>query len=383
MSPLEQALREAFVSDLDTHTDGLVDDVRRGADRRRRRRTTAVAAGAVAAVFAIVGIGAAIVLGSDDDALEPTPDPTPTITDTVPAPAPAPGRQSWEVEVAGDEVFVTAHAADCRCGVLWHGRSGRWTRLHDFPFDYVERLAFAADGQHGLATGPGTDLWATADSGRSWVRAAVPDDGDADGRSFVVAVTDRHAWALDLIGGVLWRADLGTDAWEAVGGPGVGPVSDLFTAGDRLVVANRPIVEGSTESFPAYSYDSGTSWGDLSWPCGGENQMLPTDGAIFVVCPDGRDAAIVYRSTEDGEWHEFGRTSGTLASVIPIRQDRVLIEGRHDVLLTEKGEYPVDLGLTRDASIWDSAQAGGSTYLTTTDGVLVSTDDGLTWGPAE
>jgi hypothetical protein len=284
-------------------------------------------------------------------------------------------------EEVGDVVWVTARERDCGCAVLWRHDATGWERVHDFPSQWVDRLAFSPDGQHGLAADSG-DLWRTEDNGATWVRARVPDDGDPQGRSFVVAVTDQHLWALDLIGGALWRAPVGAGAWEPSGGPGVGPVTGLSTAGDRLLVVDQPVEEGSTEAFPAYSYDSGQSWGDLPFPCSGENQLLPTDGAVFVVCPDGPDRAVVHRSTEDGQWHAFGRTSGILASVVPLRQDRVLVQGRHDVLITEQGSYPVELGLGGDAQVWDSATDGASTFITTTEGVLVSTDDGLTWAPA-
>ena len=371
MNNLEDALRGAFDSDLGSPVDRLISDVRRGAHQRRARRTTAVAAGAVAAVVAVIGIGGAALLGGEQD----SPDPAP------PAPkGPVPGRFAMAAEEVGDVVWVTARERDCgKCAVLWRHDADGWERVHDFPTEYVDRLAFTPDGTDGL-TADGGSIWSTHDGGETWSRAQVPDDDDPEGRSFVLAASDDWLRALDLIGGALWQAPVGTDDWQASGGPGVGPITDLFTAGDRLVVVNGPRGEGSTESFPAYSLDDGESWGDLPFPCSGENKLHPTDGAIFVLCPDG---AVVYRSTKAGRWEQFGTSTGYLSDTVPLAEDRVLLRGRHEVLLTATGPVGVDTGLGKDASVWDSARTDGSTYLTTTEGVLVSTDDGLTWGPAE
>lgn len=386
MSNLEDALRGAFGSDLFTQADELVGDIRRGAEQRRARRTTVIAAGAVAAVVAVIGIGSATLSDGDQGTPDPAPSPTPTVTDTAPKPA-RPGPESMAVEAVGDLVWVTVRESDCGCTVLWRHDAGGWSRLYDFPREYVERLAFAPNGLDGLAA-DGSKVWATHDSGRTWTNGRVPLDGDPErGDSFVVDADSQHVWAANIISGTLWRAPVGTETFERV--PVDGDVWNLELLDGAIAVEPAPEGEGNTTSVPLISRDDATTWAELPFPCDGENQLLPAFRAVFALCSDGADSATVYRSTNLSTWEVFGTSTGYLSNTVPLGDDRILLTGEQDVLLTEPGPVEVDTGISEnvqfasDAQIWSVAFTGAQTYLATTNGLIVSTDDGLTWGPAD
>ncbi len=372
MTPLEQALRDAFASDLDSPVDRLVGDVRRNAERRRARRATVVAGAAVAAVVAAVAIGMAALDGQVD-----TPDPAPSPTESATDTAPAPWRQTWAVESAGDQVFVTGRAADCGCAVLWTGQPGEWTRLHDFSARYVERLAFTPDGQHGIASDERSTVWTTHDGGHTWAAAPQPlDGGRRIGGSFVVAADADHLWAADVGRDTLWRSSAASDAFEQVRAPGV--VWDVEVAAGAVVLTLAPQGDGSTTVRPVVSTDGGRTWDDLPSPCRREGELRAVDGALFFSCSE-ENGVVVHRSTSFTDWHVLGRVTDRVVGVVPIGYDRVLVRGRSSALMTEKGSYPSTIDL-RSASIpWDAAPAPGAVYITSDHGLFVSLDLGRTW----
>lgn len=380
MNPLEQALRDAFESDLDSPAERLVRDVRRGAARRRARRTTVIAAGAVAAVVASIGIGATA-LSRDDTGPEPTPSPTPTVSDTTPASAPVPGSFGMAAEDVGDTAWATVREDDCGCSALWSHDAGRWTRVHDFPTRAVDRLAFSPDGRYGLAADT-QRVWMTSDRGATWARADV---STLYGPSYEVAVTGDRFLLHDTAGQnpAVW-APIGTDDFRPLEDPHGGVVVELFTAGRLLVLASQPPGEGVLPIDVSVSRDSGRTWTALPLPCPGEATLHPTTGAIFAACQDA-DTPIVHRSTGTG-WEEFGRPPCCDLGLLPLSKDVVLLPtSRHNFTVNGVESF---YGIPLEASLHDAATtADGTSYVTTSDGVFVSRPGsgpapGVSWAPA-
>lgn len=390
MTRLEDALREAFDAELRSSATALLEDVRRGVRRRRVLRTVASLA-AAAGVVAGLAIGGAVLTGPDDTAPQPAPSPTETVptrspSETAPTDSPPPTTEVptrvTAMAVGGGLVFVLAHETAGDATALWRLEGHAWGRLHEFPTGSLERLAFTPDGRNGWASGPGTGVWATHDGGETWARTALTSDSEL-GMSFWPSATSTTAWLVDLTGDGLWRAPVGSDDFVPAAAPGGKRFFMVDTVGDAVVVTPAPGGEGNVTSVPLVSRDDGSTWTALPFPCDGENRLLATDGALFALCPDGGNAATVYRSADLATWEEFGRSRGALTDTVPLADDRILLRGQDEMLLTEDGATPIETGLGPDLMVWGAAQIGVQLFLGTDGGVLVSDDGGLTWRAAE
>ncbi len=376
MSRLEDALRETFGSDLTTTDGPTAAGVRSGV---RRRRTTRAVVGAGAVVAALV-VGAALAQSSVDGGGRPEPAPSPEPTDPR-------FSSALAVEPVGEALLVVADDKDCACSVLHRLDEGRWTVLHEFPVEFVERFEMAPDGLHGWAAME-RSVWRTADGGRTWMDVTMPRDDDDLESSYSVAVSDRWAWIVDHVGRLLYRSPVDAGAVERFTVPGVvgstftdAPVGGVAVVGDHVVVDLAPTTEGSVTSSPIFADPDGGAWQPLPRPCEGEHQLVEAGTVLFTTCDDaGEPEATVYRweAGEDG-FVGFSAGPGPFRNVAPLDDDRVLVTGDRDLVLSAGAEVAADTGLSADASIWDAASMDGTDYLATTDGLLASTDDGRSW----
>lgn len=377
MNRLEEALRETFGSDLTTTDAPTAAGVRKGV---RRRRTTRATLGAGAAVAALV-VGAALVRASVDGGGQPQPAPSPEPTEPR-------FSSALAVESVGDALLVTADDPGCACSVLHRLEAGRWTVLHEFPVEFVERLEMAPDGLHGWAA-KGRSVWRTADGGGTWTDVTMPrnDDDDLEA-SYSVAVSDRWAWIVDHSGGILHRSPVDAGGVARVTVPGVvgstftdAQVAGVAVVGDHVVVDLAPTTEGSVTSSPIFADPDGGAWQPLPRPCEGEHQLVEAETVLFTTCEDtGEPEATVYRweAGEDG-FVGFSAARGPFMNLAPLDDGRVLVTGDRDLVLSADSEVVADTGLPADASIWDAEPLDGTDYLATTHGLLASTDGGRTW----
>lgn len=389
MTRLEDALREALDAELRSAPTGLLEDVRRGVRRRRLLRTFASAA-AAAGVIAGLAVSGAVLTGTDDTAPQPATSPTETVptgpsqpapTDSPPPTTDVPTRVT-AMAVGGGLVFVLAHETAGEETTLWRLKRDVWERLNEFPTGSLERLAFTPDGRNGWASGNGTPLWATHDGGDTWARPALGSDNER-GMSFWPAATSTTVWLVDLTGDRLWRAPVGSDDFVPATAGGRTGFSQIDTVGDAVVLTAEPVGEGNVTSVPLVSRDDGITWTELPFPCHGENRLLAADDAVFALCPDGGNAATVYRSVDLATWQEFGRSRGARTDTVPLADDRILLRGQDQILMTEDGATPIKTGLRPGRSVWGTAQIGDQLFLGTDGGVLVSDDGGLTWRAAK
>lgn len=303
-------------SDIETRLDGLRSwqpegdrarwiRVRRLA-RTRRRRARVRRGLAVAAVVAVVGIGAAALTGDDDPADVDTADPTrttttpptsptttttddatPTVTDTAPDQSPTtdPPASDWadlptgwherpapplsprsgaalvadrdRLFVVGGWDFLCPPAADCalpdseayRDGAVLDVTSGEWTPLPDTPFPVVPASAAVVDGALHLRCGThpacvGTALLRLRPGADAWDELPdVPDSGQAQHRLVSVGGT-LYAFADSDERGETTdhRFDPATEQWVAL--PGA-PLPALY---DRRVVDadGQPLLVGGS-----------------------------------------------------------------------------------------------------------------------------------------
>lgn len=374
MTRLEDALREAFTSDVDATAPQMLQDVRLGARRRRTARRATAAVVAAVAVVAGIAVGGALA-GQESRGPSPAPRPTETVTDGLPG-------EAMQIEATGDRLFATTAENDCGCSAFWRYDDAGWHRVHDFSEEYVERLAMAPDGETGWATSPGGPIWVTHDGGQTWEQAGLK--GLSRGQhSFVLAATGDTrwpAWAVDVIGGTMWRFN--GDYFEQVSYDEVGAARDVVRVGEALVVTPQPVGEGSVITVPKVTRDGGATWGDLPFPCEGENALIPAETAVFVLCPAGQQGATLHRSTDLIDWQQYGASQGVVTDTVCFDGDTVLMRGRKEMLVTGSGATEIDTGLGPDDSIWDAARFGDAVYLATTAGVLVSEDGGVTWDAA-
>lgn len=375
MNRLDDALRETFGSDLAATGGPTPSGIRR---RVRRRRTARATVGAGAAVAALV-VGAALVRSTVDGG---RPEPAPS-----PEPAGPRFPSALAVEPVGDGLLVIADDPGCACSVLHRLEDSRWTLLHEFPVEFVERFEMAPDGRHGWAAME-RSVWRTADGGRTWTDVTMPRDDDDLEASYSVAVSDRWAWIVDLTGGVLYRSPVGDGVVERLPVPGVVGTSStdarvwgVGVVGDHVVVDLAPSAEGSVTSTPVFATGDGGDWQPLPRPCRGEHPLAEAGTAVFTTCDGaGEPEATVYRweAGADG-FVGFSAARGPFMNLAPLDEERVLVTGDGEFLLSEDGPLAVDTGLSAEASIWDAESIGGTDYLATTEGLLASTDDGRTW----
>lgn len=376
MNRLEDALRETFGSDLTTSHGPTAADVRRGV---RRRRTTRASVGAGAAVAALV-VGAALAQSSVDGGGRPEP---------APSPAPTGPRfpSALAAEPVGDALLVVADDVNCACSVLHRLEDERWSVLHEFPVEFVERFEMAPDGLHGWAAME-RSVWRTTDGGRTWSDVAMPRDDDDLEASYSVAVSDRWAWIVDHVGRILYRSPVDGGAVQRLTVPGVvgtsstdAPVGGVAVVGDHVVADLAPTTEGSVTSSPVFADSDGAGWQPLPRPCRGEHPLAEAGATVFTTCDDaGEPEATVYRwvAGEDG-FVGFSAARGPFVNLAPLDDDRVLVTGDRDLVLSAGTAVTSDTGLSADASIWDAASIDGTDYLATTEGLLASTDGGRTW----
>ncbi len=400
MTRLEDALRDAFTTEVDASTQQMINDVRRGARRRRNRRKAATAVAAVSVLVAGVAVGGSL-LRDRDPAPEPAPRPTETASDPN---AKAPTGAAYAVDAGGDRVLATIQGAEgCRCTELWRlddsglDDSG-WEKVHEFPEEFVERLELAQDGKLGFAAAPGGDLWITRDGGESWEQAA-PEGGSSIEHSYLFTTTGDDtwpAWAVDAMGHTLWRFN--GDYFEHASYDEFGAVQNVWGLGGPIVVQTSPQGEGSVDSDVFASVDNGRTWNEIGSPCGGENKPVAGPSSLWMLCASGQDRATVYRFAET--WEEFGSVQGAVTEQVALTDDTLLVLGAQDVLVTGDGNMPVDTGLDGDEMVWggtvlgepgflryceqkpcdpDHPDASDPAYLATTAGLLVSEDGGRTW----
>lgn len=382
MNPLEDALREAFGSDLDPRNGPTAAGVRQSVRRRRTTRTVVAATAAVA----LVAVSAAALGLRDDRDRSPAPTPRPTQTVTA---TPAALSSALAVESAGGALLATADDPACDCSVLLRRDDAAWTRLHAFPVPFVDRLALTPDGRAGWAAADGR-VWSTHDGGSTW--AEVPLDSRADGDltdSYLVAASSSYAWLVNLADDSLWRSPVGSDDFQQLAVPGESGTSsvdtrvqDVRVIGDSVVADLAPTGEGGVTSVPKVADSGGAAWQELSRPCTGDTRLLASDDAAFVICPDaGEPEATIYR-WRPGDDAFTGFSSAGIASardVVPLSADRVLVLGEHDLLVSEQGTEDVTLDLSHDAFVGRTATLDGGVYLATSEGLFESIDDGRTW----
>ena len=382
MNQFEDQIRHAIDRDIAAEPPAhqMLAEVRRGAQRRRVRRTAGVV-GATAVLVAGVAVGGSLLSTRDDSAPEPaTPAPSPTESSSATA-DPVRPTHALTIEAASDRVLVTSNEEDCGCSVLWRYDGETWERLHDFPEEYVDRLAMAPDGRSGWAAAGGR-IWTTGDGGETWKQAVMTGE-DPGEHSYLLAATGDPAWpawAVDAIAGTMWRFD--GDRFASVSSDEIGAAQALIQVGDALVVTPRPEGEGNVTSVPRVTRDSGRTWSELPFPCSGENRLMPAGTAVFSLCRADEAAATVYRSTDLISWQEFGSVQGHLNDRVALTDDAILLRGERETLLTEAGAQKVDTGLGEGAEVWDAARVGDTLYLAPGGEVLASTDGGRTWEPS-
>lgn len=359
-----------------------------------------VAAVSVAAVLvAVVVVGGGLLRDRD-----PAPEPSlpAARSQSVPG-AETPGGAAYAVDAGGDRVLATIEGdGGCGCTELWRrdvsAADGQgWEKVHEFPEEFVERLELAQDGSLGLAAAPGGVLWVTRDGGDSWEPA--PFDGGPGGRhSYVFTTTGDEAWpawAVDVVGGTLWRYD-GT-RFEQASYDGLGAVQRVWGLGGRLVVQTSPQGEGSVEPGLQASAD-GRTWHETRVPCGGENQVVAGPSSLWLSCASDDGRVTVHRFADT--WEDVGSAEGPVSALVALTDDTLLLLGGQDVLVTLRGNVPVDTGLHRDDTAWGGTVVGepgflayceqepcdpddpgpsDPAYLATTAGLLLSEDGGRTW----
>lgn len=376
MTRFEDALRDALHSDVDAAAGQMITDVRRGARRRQvRRRTAGVVAATVAAVAAI-SVGG--VLLDDGGAPGPQPAPQPSETGTVSASAPG---DPLAIQAAAGQVFVTAHETDCDCSAFWRFDGQNWQRLHDFDDALVEQLAMAPDGQNGLVSLEGT-VAATHDGGESWRPLGIVNHLQGD---WIPAATSSVFWAGDLTAqNTVWRAQIPEDEFTDIAAPVDGWLVDLVAVGDATVVSTRPDREGSAAPDLHVTRDGGTTWTSWTHPCTNESpdsepSLLATRDAGFVTCPDGSGWTI-HRTLDADSWQQFGQLNDVVRDVVPIDADRILVRTVNGFeLVTADTVTAIDLGISPGLTLRGGAAIDGSDFVATDAGLMVSTNEGITW----
>jgi hypothetical protein len=423
VNDFEDRVRRGLRAEVrDVEADRLLGDVHRGASRRRRRRLVSAVAASVLVVAGAAGVATTI---QGNDGTLPTPPSTqspsssPTATPSSTQPVLPDGATQGVVDVSvvsSDRRFrLTMNIGCVACSTVWQNEQsaeGGWERLHDFGTEAyagkvnpaqgpVESIVMGVDGRDGWAWGQ--RLFATHDGGVTW-NEVTTGPGQADGElGHQVALTPAtgSAWLLVHTDREtqLWRTDVRSDSWERADAPDMSGVSTMVTISDYVLLQTSD--EGlSAPRLQYFRFGDGLPWSEVANPCPGESQVHPAYSVAYMLCGSG-ETATIYRligvdhpvaGEQTFQWHEFGSSTGPVGAVHAIDDRRVLIigPGGKAVLLTDSGDTvdapatptAVDLGLQPREETFSASMssAGGDTYLVTSGGDLVASNDGgRTW----
>ena len=399
MDDFEERVRRGLRSDLGAvEPEAVLADVSRGVVRRRRRRTSL----AVAATVLVIGgaLGTVAVLADDgrERANPILPAPTPT------QPALPPGATQGVIDAsAADGVFrLTTNVGCAACSTVWRQdptADGGWERLHDFGAEaYVGPVnaiygpvtnLVMADAENGWAWG--YRLFATHDGGKTWTPVTTGPGRVNGDFGHKVSVTDEYVWSLLRTdrGTELWRSTPYSDAWTRVRAPNMRGVSDMLTIGRHVALQTSD--EGLAGPRLQYS-PNGTTWGVVDDPCPGDHRILPASTVAYVLCDGARRTTVhlligpEHQELDLDRWEVFGSFDAEPGdTAVPVGELAVLVvdlESRAR-LITPEGTRTVDLGLERDETVFPASSGSVGLLVTSSNRLLRTTDDGLTWHQLE
>ncbi|KRC49066.1 MULTISPECIES: hypothetical protein [unclassified Nocardioides] len=371
-NPLEDALREAFATDVAVDADRFTGGVRAGV--RRRRQTRRAVVGAAVATLALAG---AVVVGVGTNGGDDTAPPTDHVTDSNGVGSP-PVRPNG-LAVVGDVLYAITPglATDCGCSQVFR-HDGHWSQIGEIPAEFVIQLTFAANGTDAWATDTNGRLLASHDGARTWTALDHPRARDDAGLS--LALGDQGLMVFDDGRHRMWRGDPATDALTEVAVPDIGDPSGLDVVGDAFILV--PPGETAPDGTPlAVSTDFGTTWSRLDPPCNGWSSS--SRGALFVRCPLEDGTIRIWRWRPGEDFHRFADVDvASDDGWAPLDDDRLLLKlGDDERIVTAAGEQEITTYLAADQILNGTAAIGDHLYIVTFDGFQESLDGGTTWRP--
>lgn len=375
-NPLENALREAFTTDVTADADRFTVGVRAGV--RRRRQTRRALAGTAVATLALAGAVIAGVGNRGDDTAPPTDHVPDTNIDGLGSVPDAPAS----LAVAGDTVFALVNDLDCDCSRVYR-RDDRWVTLGEVPTWGVLNLVVAPNGTDAWLQGEadGT-IWASHDGARTWATLDLPPLREDQENWRTLAANGRGAMVFDDATDAAWFLAPGSDQPTPVTVSDDVDPSAVVAVGDTFVL--MPALHAEVESTDlAVTRDLGATWSTLPQPCNGG--AVASTGALFVGCmqDDNRLHLSRWRPDQDGFVPFQDVAVGADDGYAAIDDDRLLLRLQDDErIITADGEQDITTYLPPDQSTRGLAAVGDHLYLATFGAFQESLDGGTTWRPA-
>lgn len=373
--PLEDALREAFTTEVPVDADRFTDGVRAGV-RRRRQTRRAVVGTAVATVVLAGGLLVGLGIGNSDDTAPPTGHVTDGNTDGLSSPPDTPVA----LAAVGDTVFALDADPACDCSRVYR-HDERWTELGGVPTWEVLDLVVAPNGTDAWLLGDSDrSIWASHDGARTWTPLELPTSRGQDDW-FTLAANYTGAMLFQDSTDRAWRLAPGSDELTPVTvGVDVDP-SAVVAVGDAFVLMPALHAEVGTTDL-AVTRDLGGTWTTLPQPCNGGSTA--STGALFVGCPQ-----------DDGKVH-FSRWRPGQAGFEPFQDvvlvaddgyaalddDRLMLRVNDDErIITADGELEITTYLSADQITRGLAAVGDHLWLAAFGAFQESLDGGRTWHP--